>query len=140
MLPVMRIQLKSRLWRHLRRFIPHSGALGVNIHPPHTSPGLTLHPPPTLTHCHRYTTTHPSSQESSVCWKCHRELNDGGDGSHGVRFFCPCDKNVVLPPSTNHTYFEIMDWYVIHTHTHTIILTLKNARQHSTTHLRKSKN
>ena len=34
-------------------------------------------------------------------------------GSAVVRFFCPCNRNIVLPPSARHSYFEIMNWCVV---------------------------
>lgn len=73
--------------------------------PPHK---LTLPTPHFLTQ--RYIYTQPSSREA--CWKCGLDLNVSGR-MEGVRFFCPCDKHIILPPSKTHNYFEIMNWLVL---------------------------
>ena len=95
----------------------HSASRHCCSHAPYLPshlPRLPLHTPSlSTTHCHSYS-TQSTPQDLRRCWKCDRELDKGSrrDGSR-VHFFCPCDKRVVLPPSTAHTYFEIMDWYAL---------------------------
>ena len=88
-----------------------------------TSPTLALSTPHSLTQHHSYTQPPTHEESCVVCWKCHRDLGEVSRGAKGregrteesgrwgVRFFCPCDEHVVLPPSKRHTYFEIMNWY-----------------------------
>ena len=114
---VMRIQLKLRVLGRVLSSLFRSKIYQLSSSRPlHTLPSLTLHTPHTLTQCHSY--SQRASQEAIVCWKCQRKLDSlSGDEIPRVQFFCPCDKEVVLPPSKQHTYFEIMNWYVHSTFT-----------------------
>lgn len=116
----MRLHLKSSLgmkilmdcvqkWRQLS-LLPCSLRYLTTLALP-TPHKLTLPTPHSLTQC--YTYTQPSSRES--CWKCGIDLNVSGR-MEGVRFFCPCDKHIILPPSKTQTYFEIMNWLVLSLH------------------------
>ena len=95
-------------------------SLAHHLLPPHTLPKHHLPTPHSFTHCHGYAQS--PGKESNLCWKCHKDLDEvsrreegetdnGAEWGSVVRFFCPCDKHTILPPSKRHTYFEIMNWY-----------------------------
>ena len=110
----LRVQLWSRLQRRRLFKLENFLALGSR----HLSPLTDPHPPrltPLSPHAiiHRHNHTKPLQE---TCWSCHRDITsrreEGEDGS-GIRFFCPCEKRVVLPPSVGRNYFEIMSWCVL---------------------------
>ena len=69
-------------------------------------------PPPSLSWGHEPICTGirwlSSGQDRLACWSCGKLIHLPEDS---VQFFCPCEKRVVLPPTTDN-YFEIMGWYV----------------------------
>ena len=80
---------------------------------PHSAHLHTPHTPHTVVTRRDYAT-----EPRRVCWSCHRDLTKGngeveeGGSWPGVRFFCPCERRVVLPPTPGSNYFDTMNWYV----------------------------
>lgn len=48
---------------------------------------------------------HQTRTAARKCWSCERELNQ----TDAKAFFCPCEKNIILPVNNDVNYFEMFD-------------------------------